>query len=44
VRRSVQRDAPHLERSFDIFAQEARAGRAWLAPSLERLAPGAAVL
>jgi SAM-dependent methyltransferase len=44
VRRSVLRDAPHLERSFDVFAQEARAARAWLAPSLERLAPGAEVL
>jgi len=44
VRRAVRRDAPHLERSFDVFAQEARAARAWLAPSLQRLAPRAEVL
>jgi SAM-dependent methyltransferase len=44
VRNTVRRDAPHLERLFDIFAQEARVGRAWLAPSLSRLAPGAAIL
>jgi hypothetical protein len=44
VRRAVRRDAPQLERSFDVFAQEARAARAWLAPSLQRLAPGAEVL
>lgn len=40
----MRREAPHLERLFDIFAQEARFGRAWLAPSLHRLAPGAAIL
>jgi SAM-dependent methyltransferase len=44
VRRTVRRDAPHLERLFEIFVQEARAGREWLAPSLNRLAPGAAIL
>jgi SAM-dependent methyltransferase len=41
---TVRRHAPHLERLFDVFAQEARVGRAWLAPSLDRLAPGAAIL
>ena len=44
LRAVVARAAPQLERLFEIFAQEARMGRAWLAPSLERLAPGAAVL
>ena len=44
VRSAVRRDAPHLERLLEIFAQEARSGRQWLAPSLERLAPGAAIL
>jgi SAM-dependent methyltransferase len=44
VRSAVRRDAPHLERLLEIFAQEARFGRQWLAPSLERLAPGAAIL
>lgn len=40
----VRRDAPHLERLLEIFAQEARVGREWLAPSLDRLAAGAALL
>ena len=44
IRSIVRRDAPHLERLLDIFAQEARIGREWLAPSLNRLAAGAAVL
>ncbi len=44
VRSIVRRDAPHLERLLDIFAQEARIGREWLAPSLNRLAAGAAIL
>jgi SAM-dependent methyltransferase len=44
VRSIVRRDAPHLERLLDIFAQEARVGRQWLEPSLNKLAPGAAVL
>jgi SAM-dependent methyltransferase len=44
VRDIVRRDAPHLERLLEIFAQEARVGREWLAPSLNRLAPGAAIL
>jgi SAM-dependent methyltransferase len=44
VREIVRRDAPHLERLLEIFAQEARIGREWLAPSLNRLAPGAAIL
>jgi len=44
VRDIVRRDAPHLERLLEIFAQEARFGREWLTPSLNRLAPGAAIL
>ena len=44
VRHVVRRDAPHLERLLDIFAQEARVGREWLTRSLNRLAPGAAIL
>jgi SAM-dependent methyltransferase len=40
----VRRDAPHLQRLLEIFAQEARVGREWLRPSLNRLAPGAAIL
>ena len=44
LRQVVAREAPQLERLLEIFAQEARVGRAWVAPSLERLAPGAAVL
>jgi len=44
LRHRVAREAPQLERLLDIFAQEARVGRAWLAPSLERLAPGSVVL
>ena len=44
VRHVVRRDAPHLERLLEIFAQEARFGREWLTPSLNRLAPGAAIL
>lgn len=44
VRDIVRRDAPHLERLLEIFAQEARVGREWLTPSLNRLAPGAAIL
>jgi len=44
VRHVVRHDAPHLERLLDIFAQEARVGREWLTPSLNRLAPGAAIL
>jgi SAM-dependent methyltransferase len=44
VRDIVRRDAPQLERLLEIFAQEARVGREWLAPSLNRLAPGAAIL
>jgi len=44
VRDIVRRDAPHLERLLEIFEQEARVGRDWLAPSLHRLAPGAAIL
>jgi SAM-dependent methyltransferase len=44
VRDIVRRDAPHLERMLEIFAQEARVGREWLTPSLNRLAPGAAIL
>jgi len=44
VRDVVRRDAPHLERLLEIFAQEARVGREWLTPSLNRLAPGAAIL
>jgi SAM-dependent methyltransferase len=44
VRDIVRRDAPHLERMLEIFAQEARVGREWLTPSLNLLAPGAAIL
>jgi SAM-dependent methyltransferase len=44
VHHVVRRDAPHLERLLEIFAQEARFGREWLTPSLNRLAPGAAIL
>ncbi len=44
VRDIVRRDAPHLERMLKIFAQEARVGREWLTPSLNLLAPGAAIL
>jgi SAM-dependent methyltransferase len=44
VRDIARRDAPHLERLLEIFAQEARFGREWLTPSLNRLAPGAAIL
>ena len=44
VGEAVRRDASHLEGLFAVFAQEARFGRTWLAPSLARLAPGAAVL
>jgi hypothetical protein len=44
VRGIVRRDAPYLERLLEIFSQEARVGREWLAPSLNRLAPGAAIL
>ena len=44
VRDVVRRDAPHLERLLEIFAQEARGGREWLTPSLNRLAPGAVIL
>jgi SAM-dependent methyltransferase len=40
----VRRDAPHLQRLLEIFAQEARVGREWLGPSLNLLAPGAAIL
>src|SRR4029077_16923740 len=40
----VRRDAPHLERLLDVFAQEARVGREWLTPSLNRLAPGGEIL
>lgn len=40
----VRRDAPHLQRLLEVFAQEARVGREWLGPSLNRLAPGAAIL
>ena len=44
VRGIVLRQAPHLERLLDTFAQEARIGRELLAPSLDRLPAGAAVL
>jgi SAM-dependent methyltransferase len=44
VRNIVRRDAPHLEGLLDIFAQEARVGREWLTPSLNRLALGAVIL
>ena len=44
MRSIVRRDAPHLERLLDTFAQEARIGREWLAPRLDRLPAGAAVL
>jgi SAM-dependent methyltransferase len=44
VRDIVRREAPQLERLLAIFAQEARVGREWLAPSVDRLAPGAAIL
>lgn len=44
VRHVVRRDAPHLERLLEIFAQEARFGRQWLTPNLNLLAPGAAIL
>ena len=40
----VRRDAPHLQRLLEVFAQEARVGREWLGPSLNRLDPGAAIL
>jgi SAM-dependent methyltransferase len=44
LRDIVRREAPHLERLLEIFAQEARVGREWLTPSLNRLAPGAEIL
>jgi SAM-dependent methyltransferase len=44
LRHIVRRDAPHLDRLLEIFAQEARVGREWIAPSLDRLAAGAALL
>jgi SAM-dependent methyltransferase len=40
----VCRDAPHLQWLFDVFAQEASFGLAWLAPDLIRLDRGAAIL
>ena len=40
----VARDSPHLQRLFEVFAQEARFGRTWLAPSLARLKTGNEIL
>lgn len=44
VRHRVELDAPQLLSLFDVFAQEARFAREWLAPSLARLAEGEAIL
>ncbi len=40
----VEYQSPHLLRLFQIFAQEARFGRQWLAASLAHIQPGDAVL
>lgn len=40
----VQHKAPHLEELFNVFAQEACTGRAWLAENLACLTHGARIL
>lgn len=40
----VIQSAPHLLSLFQVFAQEARFGRDWLSPNLNKLQPGAAIL
>lgn len=40
----VKNESPHLRRLFEIFAQEARFGRQWLAESLAKVPPGDAIL
>jgi SAM-dependent methyltransferase len=44
LRHVVRNEAPQLEGLFDVFAPEARVGRAWLGPSLDRLPKRAAIL
>ena len=44
LRHAVRSEAPQLEALFGTFAQEARVARAWLEPSLRRIAKGAAIL
>jgi SAM-dependent methyltransferase len=44
LREEVEGEAPHLLRLYDVFAEEARFGRDWLAPRLAGLPPGARVL
>jgi SAM-dependent methyltransferase len=44
VSRLVEAEAPHLRRLFQVFAQEARFARVWLAPNLGKLAAGDAIL
>ena len=40
----VKKDAPHLLRLFEVFAQEARFGREWLATALMKLDANAKIL
>lgn len=44
LRQSLADDSPHLLELFDIFAQEARAARRWLAPNLDHLPAGSPIL
>lgn len=44
LRGLLQRESPHLLPLFEVFAEEARFARAWLAPRLQGLPAGARVL